>query len=80
MARGEFKIAKQSALRGYFGKLSLDVEPTGLLNPASMGLNRCADASAGKRDELHSTPSGSEDCFLWRGGYNCALVRLESQP
>ena len=28
MARGEFKIASQSGLRGYFGKVSLDIEPT----------------------------------------------------
>ncbi|MGO9923692.1 MAG: hypothetical protein ACLQIB_54435 [Isosphaeraceae bacterium] len=27
MARGEFKIAKQSGPRGYFGRVSLDVEP-----------------------------------------------------
>ena len=27
MARGEFRIAKQLGVRGYFGRVSLDVEP-----------------------------------------------------
>ena len=27
MARGEFRIAKQAGPRGYFGRVSLDVEP-----------------------------------------------------
>jgi hypothetical protein len=29
MARGEFKIAKQAGPRGYFGRVTLDVEPAG---------------------------------------------------